>query len=132
MGPSEPGVPRPVPAQSGGWDYRNRVPTKAPYLRTVACPKCDRPVADFFTEFDGFPQLITLVPTAREALHPVDVARFGLPPGYQEATMTLCCSCGATPAYSASRIAELAKADDEVVRTTVPLPPRPRRIRLPS
>jgi hypothetical protein len=126
----------PVPARVAGAAIVAIMPRRADSLRPVLCPKCGRPVADYFAEPDGFGWVFPRRPPLHEALRPVDATEFGLPPNFHEWTTTMRCVCGATPSYRTSQVAALAKATAEAQPSgerTGPRPPRQSRaIRLPS
>lgn len=112
------------------------VPRRADFLRPVLCPKCGRPVADYWEEPDGFAWVFPRRAPLHEALRPVDATSFGLPPNFHEWTTTMGCVCGATPSYRTSQIAALAKQTAETTQPSGGSNPRPPRrsrpIRLPS
>src|SRR5579862_1742924 len=85
------------------------MPRRATFLRPVTCSKCDRAVADYWQEPDGYPWVVPRRTPAHEGSVPVEPSVRGLPPGHHEHTFTFRCECGATPSYRTSQIAALAK-----------------------
>jgi hypothetical protein len=133
---SVPRALRPVPPKLTLVMMVTAMPRYATFLRPVACPSCNRTVADYLEEPDGFAWVIPRRPPLHESLAPVGVTQFGLPPNFQEWTFTMRCECGATPSYSTSEVAKLAQRGADAT----PSPAEPglmparssRRIRLPS